>query len=42
MPYEQGQSDTPDNLSYWVKERGAGGLRLFTTTEPEGTWLDDP
>jgi len=36
------QSDTPDNLSYWVKQRGMRGLRLFTTTETEGTWLDDP
>jgi hypothetical protein len=36
------QADTPDNLSYWVRERGMRDLRLFTTTEPEGTWLDDP
>lgn len=36
------QSTTPDDLSYWVKERGMRGLRLFTTTETEGTWLDDP
>jgi L-fuconolactonase len=36
------QADTPDNLSYWVRERGIRGLRLFTTTETEGTWLDDP
>jgi predicted TIM-barrel fold metal-dependent hydrolase len=36
------QNDTPDNLSYWVRERGMRGLRLFTTTETEGTWLDDP
>jgi predicted TIM-barrel fold metal-dependent hydrolase len=36
------QADTPDNLSYWVRERGMRGLRLFTTTETEGTWLDDP
>jgi L-fuconolactonase len=36
------QHDTPDNLSYWVRERGMRGLRLFTTTETEGTWLDDP
>jgi L-fuconolactonase len=34
--------DTPDNLSSWVKERGTRGLRLFTTTETEATWLDDP
>jgi L-fuconolactonase len=36
------QTDTPDNLSYWVRERGMRGLRLFTTTKTEGTWLDDP
>jgi L-fuconolactonase len=36
------QNDTPDNLSYWVRERGMRGLRLFTTTETEGMWLDDP
>jgi predicted TIM-barrel fold metal-dependent hydrolase len=36
------QADTPDSLSYWVSERGMRGLRLFTTTETEGTWLDDP
>lgn len=36
------QSDTPDQLTYWVKQRGMRGLRLFTTTETEGTWLDDP
>jgi L-fuconolactonase len=36
------QSDTPDRLTYWVKQRGMRGLRLFTTTETEGTWLDDP
>jgi len=36
------QKDTPDNLSYWVRERGTRGLRLFATMETEGTWLDDP
>jgi L-fuconolactonase len=36
------EHDTRDNLSYWVSERGMRGLRLFTTTETEGTWLDDP
>jgi predicted TIM-barrel fold metal-dependent hydrolase len=36
------QSDTPDRLTYWVKQRGMRGMRLFTTTETEGTWLDDP
>jgi predicted TIM-barrel fold metal-dependent hydrolase len=36
------QSDTPDKLTYWVTERGMRGIRLFTITETEGTWLDDP
>ena len=36
------KTDTPDNLSYWVGKRGMSGLRLFTTTETEGPWLDDP
>ncbi len=36
------RSDTPDQLTYWVKRRGMRGMRLFTTTETEGTWLDDP
>jgi len=30
-----------ENLRYWVTERGMRGLRLFTTTETEGRWLDD-
>ena len=34
--------DAPDRLSYWVTERGMRGIRLFTSTQPEGTWLDDP
>ncbi len=34
--------DAPEQLTYWVTERGIRGLRLFTRTEPEGTWLDDP
>jgi L-fuconolactonase len=36
------EHETPDSLNYWVSERGVRGLRLFTTTETEGTWLDDP
>ncbi len=36
------QSDAPNQLSYWVTQRGMRGLRLFTITETEGTWLDDP
>ena len=35
------QTDSPDQLTYWVKQRGMRGIRLFTTTETEGTWLDD-
>jgi len=35
------RNDTPDQLTYWVKQRGMRGIRLFTTTETEGTWLDD-
>jgi predicted TIM-barrel fold metal-dependent hydrolase len=36
------EDNAADNLAYWVKDRGMRGLRLFTTTETEGTWLDDP
>ena len=32
----------PDDLSYWVRERGMCGLRLFSTPETGGAWLDDP
>src|SRR5215475_14123855 len=35
------QPDAPRTLDYWVKERGAKGLRVVTWTEPE-TMLDDP
>jgi L-fuconolactonase len=38
---DQRLPDASERLSYWVKERGARGLRLVTTTEPE-TFLDDP
>jgi len=38
---DQRQRDAAERLDYWVKERGARGLRLVTTTEPE-TFLDDP
>lgn len=34
--------DAPDTLTHWVKDRGARGVRLFTTPEPEAPWLDDP
>ncbi|HVN27672.1 MAG TPA: amidohydrolase family protein, partial [Candidatus Binataceae bacterium] len=33
--------DAPRMLDYWVKERGAKGLRVVTWTEPE-LMLDDP
>jgi L-fuconolactonase len=36
------KNDTQDQLTYWVKQRGMRGMRLFTITETEGTWLDDP
>jgi L-fuconolactonase len=38
---DQRRHDASERLSYWVEERGARGLRLVTTTEPE-TLLDDP
>jgi predicted TIM-barrel fold metal-dependent hydrolase len=38
---DQRRPDASERLNYWVKERGARGLRLATTTEPE-TFLDDP
>ncbi|MBV8055055.1 MAG: amidohydrolase [Deltaproteobacteria bacterium] len=38
---DQRQRDAAERLDYWVKERGARGLRLVTATEPE-TFLDDP
>jgi predicted TIM-barrel fold metal-dependent hydrolase len=31
----------PDQLTYWVNERGVCGLRLFSLTEAEATPLDD-
>jgi predicted TIM-barrel fold metal-dependent hydrolase len=31
---DQRQPDAPQRLNYWVKERGARGLRLCTTTDP--------
>jgi predicted TIM-barrel fold metal-dependent hydrolase len=35
------QGDAPLQLSYWVRERGVSGVRLFTTIEPEPP-LDHP
>jgi len=34
--------DAPEQLTYWVKERGVRGLRLFPAAEQEARWLDDP
>lgn len=31
-----------EELTYWVKERGVRGLRLFPAAEREPRWLDDP
>jgi predicted TIM-barrel fold metal-dependent hydrolase len=34
--------DAAEQLTYWVKERGVSGLRLFPAAEREAQWLDDP
>jgi predicted TIM-barrel fold metal-dependent hydrolase len=34
--------DAVAQLTYWVKERGVVGLRLFPAAEREPQWLDDP
>jgi L-fuconolactonase len=34
--------DAPEQLSYWVEQRGVRGLRLFPAVEREARWLDDP
>ncbi|MFH0847480.1 MAG: amidohydrolase family protein [Chloroflexota bacterium] len=34
------EKGAPDRLSYWVKERGMAGLRLFTGRD--ASWIDDP
>jgi L-fuconolactonase len=37
--------DAPDQLTYWVRERGMAGLRLFTagsTMTEQAPWLGDP
>lgn len=36
------RGDAVERLRYWVTERGVRGVRLFTVTSPEGTWLDEP
>jgi predicted TIM-barrel fold metal-dependent hydrolase len=37
---DQRRSDAPEQLTYWVRERGVSGLRLLTIVEPEPL-LDD-
>jgi L-fuconolactonase len=38
--------DAPERITYWVRERGMAGLRIFaagsTMDENSGEWLDDP
>src|SRR5262245_8432865 len=37
--------DTPDQVTYWVREHGMAGLRLFTagsTMTEQAPWLGDP
>jgi len=34
--------EAPATLRRWVHEHGARGVRLFTVTNPESTWLDEP
>ena len=36
------RTDAADQLTYWVKERGVRGLRLFPAAERDPQWLDDP
>ncbi len=38
---DQIASNAPDQLAYWVRERGVRGVRLFTIEEPERL-IDDP
>ncbi len=37
---DQRRTEAPDQLTYWVRERGVSGLRLLTIVEPEPL-LDD-
>ncbi len=32
----------PDELSYWIEERGLHGVRIFALSTGEDSWLDDP
>jgi predicted TIM-barrel fold metal-dependent hydrolase len=34
--------DAAEQLTYWVKERGVQGIRLFPAAERDPQWLDDP
>ena len=36
------RDDAAATLRHWVRERGARGVRLFTVTSPEASWLDEP
>jgi L-fuconolactonase len=36
------ERDAPEQLTYWVKERGVQGLRLFPAAERDPPWLDAP
>jgi predicted TIM-barrel fold metal-dependent hydrolase len=36
------RDDAPATLRHWVRDGGARGVRLFTVTNPEATWLDQP
>jgi predicted TIM-barrel fold metal-dependent hydrolase len=36
------RTDAPEQLTYWVRERGVRGLRLFALTQPDSEWIDDP
>ena len=41
-PYVESVSIKDHELTYWVKERGVRGLRLFLAAERDPRWLDDP
>jgi predicted TIM-barrel fold metal-dependent hydrolase len=36
------RADALEQLTYWVRERGVRGLRLFPAAERDPPWLDDP
>ncbi len=39
---DSARPDAPDQLTYWIQQRGVRGLRLFPAAEREPQWLDDP